>query len=59
MAVYDDMNEKTKEKIQKSFLQLLQEKNFIKVSVQDIAKASGINRGTFYLHYLDKYDLLD
>lgn len=59
MAVYDEMNEKTKENIQKSFLQLLKEKSFIKVSVQDIAKVSGINRGTFYLHYLDKYDLLD
>ena len=59
MAVYDEKNEKTKENIQKSFLQLLKEKSFIKVSVQDIAKVSGINRGTFYLHYLDKYDLLD
>lgn len=59
MAVYDDMNEKTKENIQKSFVQLLKEKSFIKVSVQDIAKVSGINRGTFYLHYFDKYDLLD
>lgn len=58
-AIYDDMNEKTKAKIQQSFLQLLAKKNFIKISVQDISKASGINRGTFYLHYLDKYDLLD
>nr|WP_316045921.1 TetR family transcriptional regulator [Planococcus glaciei] len=48
-----------KRKIQQSFLQLLKEKNFMKVSVRDITEAAEINRGTFYLHYLDKYDLLD
>lgn len=58
-AVYDDMNAKTREKIQQQFLQLLKDKNFMKISVQDIATAANINRGTFYLHYLDKYDLLD
>ncbi|WP_298824899.1 TetR/AcrR family transcriptional regulator [uncultured Planococcus sp.] len=58
-AVYDEMNAKTREKIQQQFLQLLKDKNFMKVSVQDIATAANINRGTFYLHYLDKYDLLD
>ncbi|WP_226035471.1 TetR/AcrR family transcriptional regulator [Aquibacillus saliphilus] len=58
-AIYDEMNEKTKEKIQNNFLQLLKEKNFMKVSVQDISIATNINRGTFYLHYQDKYDLLD
>lgn len=58
-SIYDDMIEKTKEKIQKSFLQLLKEKNFMKVSVQDITTVANINRGTFYLHYQDKYDLLN
>lgn len=58
-SIYDDMIEKTKEKIQKSFLQLLKERNFMKVSVQDIATGANINRGTFYIHYRDKYDLLN
>lgn len=58
-SIYGDMIEKTKEKIQKSFLQLLKEKNFMKVSVQDITTVANINRGTFYLHYQDKYDLLN
>src|SRR5690606_40771921 len=58
-SIYEEMAEKTKEKIQQSFLQLLKEKNFMKVSVRDITEAAEINRGTFYLHYLDKYDLLD
>jgi len=58
-SIYEEMAEKTKEKIQQHFLQLLKEKNFMKVSVRDITEAAEINRGTFYLHYLDKYDLLD
>src|SRR5690606_13809067 len=44
--------------IQNSFLKLLQEKPFTKVSVRDITTHAAINRGTFYLHYEDKYDLL-
>ena len=58
-AIYDEMNEKTKEKIQQSMLKLLQEKHFMKVSVQDISLGAGINRGTFYLHYQDKYDVIE
>jgi len=58
VSIYDEMNEKTKENIQRSFLQLLKEKPFVKVSVRDITTAAAINRGTFYLHYEDKYDLL-
>lgn len=57
-SIYDEMNEKTKETIQQSLLQLLQEKPFMKVSVRDITTMAAINRGTFYLHYKDKYDLL-
>ncbi len=30
-----------------------------KISVSDITKLAHINRGTFYLHYVDKYALLD
>lgn len=52
------MTEQTKEKIQRSFLQLLQEKHFINITVRDITTHAKINRGTFYLHYQDKYDLL-
>lgn len=53
------MNKNTKNKIQMSFLQLLEEKEFTKVSVRDITIAAKINRGTFYLHYQDKYDLIN
>jgi len=57
--VYDEMIEKTKEKIQLSFLQLLKEKHFMNISVRDITTRAAINRGTFYLHYQDKYDFID
>jgi AcrR family transcriptional regulator len=59
VSTYDEMIERTKEKIQNSFLQLLKEQPFMKVSVRDITAVAAINRGTFYLHYVDKYDLLD
>lgn len=56
------MNEKkreqTKEKIKECFAQLVIEKGFDSVTVSDIARKTKLNRGTFYLHYLDKFDLL-
>lgn len=58
-VIYDEMNEKTKERIQQSILHLLKDKPFVKISVQDITSGVGINRGTFYLHYQDKYDLIE
>lgn len=44
--------------IQKSFTQLLAQQPFEKISVRAIAQTAHINRGTFYLHYVDKYALL-
>ncbi|GJM47490.1 TetR/AcrR family transcriptional regulator [Weissella soli] len=49
---------KTKEIIQKSFMSLMAEKGYDRVTVTDIITRSEISRGTFYLHYLDKDDLL-
>lgn len=42
-----------------AFLDLLDEKPFEKIQINDIAERAMINRGTFYLHYKDKYDLLE
>ncbi|RND88526.1 DNA-binding transcriptional repressor AcrR [Lacticaseibacillus paracasei] len=49
----------TEIKIQKAFIQLLQQEGFGKLSVQQLVKLASISRGTFYLHYFDKYDLLN
>lgn len=34
-------------------------KEFKKITVQEIANKSSLNRATFYLHYFDKDDLLE
>jgi len=39
--------------------QLLREKDFERVSVQDIAEKASLNRATFYDHYPDKFALLE
>ncbi len=40
-----------------AFVNLLPEKPFEAITVQDIASRSTVNRATFYAHFLDKYDL--
>jgi AcrR family transcriptional regulator len=42
-----------------TFMELLTEKGFEKITVNAIAERANINRGTVYLHYADKFDLLD
>lgn len=44
--------------IRRSFLELLKQKPIQNISVREICEAAGINRGTFYSHYTDIYDLL-
>ena len=50
---------KTKNNIKSSFIQLLREKDFNEITVQDILDKALINRKTFYNHYQDKYDLAE
>jgi AcrR family transcriptional regulator len=50
---------KTKKVIKDCFIQLIREKGFEKITVKDLTEKANINRGTFYLHYKDKYDLLE
>ncbi|KRN18154.1 TetR/AcrR family transcriptional regulator C-terminal domain-containing protein [Lacticaseibacillus camelliae] len=49
----------TEGSIKKAFIALMRMKPFEQISVRDITQAAGINRGTFYLHYADKYALLE
>jgi hypothetical protein len=50
---------KTKELLRDTLVDLIEEKGFDAISVRDITLNAGLNRGTFYLHYKDKYDLMD
>jgi AcrR family transcriptional regulator len=59
VSIYIEKNRKTKQLIQKTFINMLEEKPFESITIGDIAKNAKINRGTFYLHYIDKFDLLD
>jgi AcrR family transcriptional regulator len=49
---------KTKAAIAAAYIQLCEEKEWAKISVQDIALRTGINRQTFYYHFPDKKTLL-
>ena len=50
---------KTKKNIEYSFLKLLKTIPFQKMTIKQILEEALINRGTFYHHYIDKYDLAE
>lgn len=61
-----DLNEKedprvkrTRQLLEVAFMDVLKEKGFQAITVQDIARRAGVNRATFYAHFADKYALLD
>lgn len=49
---------KSREKIKSALINLLNKYNFAEISVKNICQLAEISRGTFYLHYQDKYDLV-
>ena len=55
----DPRSKRTRKLILQAFGDLLAEKNFESVSVQDVTAKAEINRATFYKHFVDKYALLD
>lgn len=50
---------KSKKAIKQAFIQLLKEKDLEKITIQEISDLADINRGTFYLNFIDKYALLE
>lgn len=50
---------KSQEALKKAVLELMTEKSFDDITIQDISDRANVSRGTLYLHYMDKYDLLD
>ncbi|MBG9521857.1 MULTISPECIES: TetR/AcrR family transcriptional regulator [Bacillus cereus group] len=59
MSIYIEKNKKTKQLIQNTFIQILEKKSFESITIGDIAKQAKINRGTFYVHFQDKFELLE
>ncbi len=59
MNSYDARVRYTRKVIREEFLRLLTKKPVSKITVTEICASSGINRATFYRHYLDIPDLLD
>ena len=49
---------RTKEAIREALVDLIDDKSFESITVKDITSKAGINRGTFYAHYQDKFDLV-
>ena len=49
---------RTRHLLQDALRRLLEEKEFDKVTIQDITEAATLNRATFYAHYPDKFALL-
>lgn len=49
----------TRNIIKESLLKLVKKKSFEKITVTEVCKICEINRGTFYIHYCDLYDVLD
>lgn len=50
---------KTRKAILDACFSLIQKKDIQQVTINEIAEQANINRGTFYLHFEDKYDMMN
>lgn len=50
---------KTQEALKIAVIDLMSVKNFDDITLQELSDKANVSRGTIYLHYMDKYDLLD
>ncbi len=50
---------RTRKSLYEALITLTVQKGFAAVTVSDLAETAGVNRATFYRHFLDKFDLLD
>lgn len=50
---------RTDKAIMQAFIELLKEKAFEKITVQDILERTPVTRATFYAHYHDKYEIAE
>ena len=58
-AQEDKRIRRTKKLLRQALARLMQQKDFPSITVTDVVREADINRGTFYAHYRDVYDLRD
>lgn len=54
-----EKNKLTQQRIMDAFVKLVSEKGFNNLTVSNITRTAKLSRGTFYIYYLDKYDVLE
>lgn len=59
MSIHDIMNFETKRAIKNALLIQIEVVGFERITVKNLAITANINRGTFYLHYKDKYEVME
>ena len=57
--ILDRRVRKTRRQLKECLTHLLKEKKIQDITVRELAEMADINRGTFYLHYKDVFDLLE
>lgn len=57
--VHDQMITRTRLLLKEALIELIEEKGFEGITIRDLTSKANLNRGTFYLHYRDKYDLME
>lgn len=50
---------KTRRQLRECLISLLKEKKVQDITVRELTDMADLNRGTFYLHYKDVFDLLE
>ena len=50
---------RTKARLRQALAQLLLEKDLSSITVRELTDLADVNRGTFYTHYRDLYDMLE
>ena len=53
----DRRTRRTKKLLTEAFIELLSVKKLNEITVKELCDKADVNRGTFYLHYQDIYDL--
>ena len=53
----DQRVQRTRDRLGSALMELLHQRHFDEITVQDVLDHAGVSRGTFYSHYRDKNDL--